>query len=77
VALSRSKAKMVLVASKSVFNLFSTDEETFANAQLWKNLLRKTCTVKLWEGERYGAGVEVWGNDRPYPRALYNRVRNQ
>jgi len=64
VALSRSKAKMVLVASKSVFNLFSTDEETFANAQLWKNLLRKTCTVKLWEGERFGVGVEVWGNAR-------------
>jgi len=62
VALSRSKAKMVLVASKSVFSVFSTDEETFAHAQLWKNLLRKTCTVKLWEGERDGIGVEVWGN---------------
>jgi len=61
VAMSRSKAKMVLAASKNVFNLFSTDEETFANAQLWKNLLRKTYTVKLWERERYGAGVEGWG----------------
>jgi hypothetical protein len=62
VALSRSKRKMVLVASRSIFTLFSTDEETFANAQLWKNLLRTTCTVKLWEGERAGTGVEVWGN---------------
>jgi hypothetical protein len=62
VALSRSKAKMVLVASRSVFTLFSTDEETFAHAQLWKNLLRKTCTVKLWEGERARIAVEVWGN---------------
>ncbi|MDP9351131.1 MAG: AAA domain-containing protein, partial [Chloroflexota bacterium] len=40
VALSRAKEKMVLVASRSVFNLFSADEETFANAQIWKNLLR-------------------------------------
>jgi superfamily I DNA and/or RNA helicase len=62
VALSRARCKMVLVASRSVFNLFSADEETFVNAQLWKNLLRRTCTVKLWDGEREGHRVEVWGN---------------
>jgi superfamily I DNA and/or RNA helicase len=62
VALSRARQKMILVASRSVFEIFSTDEETFANAQLWKNLLRKTCTVPLWEGERHGAQVQVWGN---------------
>jgi hypothetical protein len=62
VALSRAKRKMVLVAARSVFELFSTDEETFANAQLWKNLLRRICTVPLWQGERGGRRVEVWGN---------------
>jgi hypothetical protein len=62
VALSRAKEKMVLVASRSVFELFSADEETFAHAQLWKNLLRHTCTVPLWSGERDGHGVTVWGN---------------
>ena len=62
VALSRAKRKMVLVAARSVFEMFSADEDTFANSQLWKNLLRRTCTVKLWEGEREGVGVEVWGN---------------
>ncbi|PZS10902.1 MAG: DNA helicase, partial [Chloroflexi bacterium] len=62
VALSRAKHKMILVASRSVFNLFSSDEETFANSQLWKKLLRKWCTVKVWEGERDGKWVEVWGN---------------
>src|SRR5699024_613263 len=40
VALSRARRKLVLVAARSVFELFSADEETFANAQLWKNLLR-------------------------------------
>ena len=64
VALSRAKRKMVLVAARSVFEVFSTDEETFANAQLWKNLLRGTCTVPLWRGARDGIGVEVWGNHR-------------
>ncbi|HEV2067983.1 MAG TPA: DEAD/DEAH box helicase, partial [Thermomicrobiales bacterium] len=65
VALSRAKRKMVLVAARSVFELFSADEETFENAQLWKNLLRRTCTVPLWSGERGGVPVEVWGNPSP------------
>ncbi|HEX5503477.1 MAG TPA: AAA domain-containing protein [Thermomicrobiales bacterium] len=62
VALSRARRKMILVASRAVFDLFSVDEETFAHAQLWKNLLRRTCTVRLWAGERDGVAVEVWGN---------------
>ena len=62
VALSRAKQKMVLVASRSVFTLFSADEETFAHAQLWKNVLRRACTQLLWEGERGGKSVQVWGN---------------
>lgn len=62
VALSRARRKMVLVAAQSVFALFSTDEEAFANAQLWKHLLRRTCTVTLWQGERDGHRVTVWGN---------------
>ena len=61
VALSRAKRKMILVASRSVFSLFSPNEETFAHAQLWKNLLRRTCTEQLWSGQRHGYGVEVWG----------------
>jgi superfamily I DNA and/or RNA helicase len=59
VALSRAKRKMVLVASRSIFSLFSPDEETFANALLWKNLLLRTCTALLWEGERDGRRVAV------------------
>lgn len=62
VALSRAKEKLILVASRSVFEIFSADEETFANAQLWKNLLRETCTMLVWSGERDGHTVDVWGN---------------
>jgi superfamily I DNA and/or RNA helicase len=57
VALSRARRKPVLVASRSVFGLFSTDEETFAHVQLRKNLLRRTSTTLLWEGERVGQQV--------------------
>jgi hypothetical protein len=52
-----------LVASRSVFSLFSTDEETFANALMWKNL-RRTRTALLPEkgaggtGWPYGVGVD-------------------
>ena len=65
VALSRAKRKMILVAGRSVFELFSADEETFRNAQIWKNLLHNTCTHPLWEGKRNGHRVEVWGNASP------------
>lgn len=62
VAVSRAKRKMILVASRTIFSLFSPDEETFANALLWKNLLLRTCTTLLWEGERLGKRVAVWGS---------------
>jgi hypothetical protein len=62
VAISRARDKMVLVASRSVFELFSPDEETFASAQVWKDLLFRTCTVPLWAGELAEHRVEVWGN---------------
>jgi hypothetical protein len=60
-ALSRAKRKMILVASRSIFSLFSPDEETFSNSLLWKNLLLRTCSTLLWEGERCGKRVDVWG----------------
>ncbi len=67
VALSRAKQKLIVIAARSVFDLFSADEETFQNAQLWKNLLRTTCVMPLWEGERHGHQVEVWGNPATMP----------
>jgi hypothetical protein len=62
VAISRAKQKMILIASRSIFSLFSPEEGAFANAQLWKNLLRRTCTVNLWKGHVHDTSVEVWGN---------------
>jgi superfamily I DNA and/or RNA helicase len=64
VALSRAKRKMILVASRTIFELFSPDEEVFQNALLWKNLLQRTCTTCLWQGTRDGRAVAVWGGRR-------------
>ena len=63
VALSRAKKKMILLASRQVFNGFFADDETFANAMLWKNLLHHTCNIELFQGELDGVKFEVWGND--------------
>jgi hypothetical protein len=52
---------MILVASRSIFGLFSPDKEVFTNSLIWKNLLLRTCTTKLWQGERGGKRVAVWG----------------
>jgi hypothetical protein len=54
---------MILMASRSIFSLFSPDEETFANSLLWKNLLR-TCSTLLWQGERAGRQIAVWGGSK-------------
>jgi len=62
VALSRARHKLILIAARTVFQLFATDEEVFQHAQLWKRLLRDTCRVRLWSGKRDGIAVEVWGN---------------
>ena len=59
VALSRAKEKMIVIASRSVFSVIASDEETFSNAGLWKNLLRRTCTDVRWNGEIEGYAVEV------------------
>jgi hypothetical protein len=58
--MSRAKRKMILVASRSSFSLFSPDEETFANALMWKNLLLRTCVDQLWTGLREDI-PGVWG----------------
>ncbi|MCS6886831.1 MAG: DNA2/NAM7 family helicase [Chloroflexus sp.] len=63
VALSRARHKLILIAARTVFQLFATDEEIFQHAQLWKRLLRDTCRVLLWRGERDDIPVEVWGNE--------------
>lgn len=62
VALSRAKEKMIVIASRSVFELIATDETTFENAGLWKNLLKRTCTLLNWSGKVEGQHVEVWAN---------------
>ena len=61
VALSRAKRKMVLVAVRGIFSLFSPEEDVFTNSLLWRNLLLRTCSTLLWEGERGGKRVAVWG----------------
>ncbi|WP_395090937.1 DEAD/DEAH box helicase [Armatimonas sp.] len=61
VALSRAKKKMVLVASRSIFEYFSADEVMFRNAQIWKNLLRRTCHTELYQGELEGKPVAIYG----------------
>jgi len=62
VAISRAKQKLILVGARSIFDVFSTDETVFASVQLWKDLLEETCTELLWDGERHGHRVQVWGN---------------
>jgi hypothetical protein len=62
VALSRAKEKMIVIASRSVFEVIANDETTFVNAGLWKNFLRRTCTDLAWTGDVDSHQVQVWSN---------------
>ncbi|MGC4042396.1 MAG: AAA domain-containing protein [Armatimonas sp.] len=61
VALSRAKKKLILVAARTIFDLLPTDDALFTHAQFWKNLLRRACPEKLWEGDWEGTPITVWG----------------
>jgi len=79
VALSRAKRKLVLVASRSVFGLFSPDDEVWENALLWTNLLRRTCTELSWSGPYARHNVRVWGRrakSEGSPAAMGNQIRD-
>jgi hypothetical protein len=69
VALSRAKEKMIVIASRSVFEVIAKDETTFVNAGLWKNFLRRTCTDLTWTGDLAGHQVQVWANAPLVPPA--------
>lgn len=50
VTLSRAKPKIILLASRTIFEMFRSEEEVFENSLPWKNLFLRTCTTCLWVG---------------------------
>ena len=65
IALSRAKRKIFLMASRSIFQLFLTNEEQFANLQLWKNLL-----LRAWEDA--GPARDLSGHYNPRRWAFFS-----
>ncbi len=61
VALSRSRQKLIVVASSAVFKFLSANLEIFDQATLWKRLLNDYTSEHLWSGEAAKAHVQVWG----------------
>lgn len=64
VAVSRAKKKVVLIASRSIFQSTNVvdDEERWKASLVWQKLLRRYCTDHLWSGEEAGHHVSIWGN---------------
>lgn len=69
VALSRARHKLVLVAARSVFELFSPDDDLYENIELWRSIPRRWCREPLWRDEVDGILVEVFGNAPAFPPA--------
>lgn len=58
VAVSRPRRKVIVVASRAVFDLMPADLDAYEQASLWKHLRHETAARVLWQGELNGH--QVW-----------------
>lgn len=61
VALSRPRKKLIVVASRSVIDLLTSDLDVFENAVIWKRLYYQYAAEVLWQGLLEGVDVRVRG----------------
>jgi hypothetical protein len=61
VAISRPKRKLIVVASRAVFDLIPQDLDAYERGSLWKRLRHETSARTLFEGEVAGRRVTVRG----------------
>jgi len=59
VAVSRPKRKVIIVASRSVFDLVPSDLDAYERGSLWKRLRHEVEKRLLWQGEIQGHTVSV------------------
>jgi superfamily I DNA and/or RNA helicase len=59
VAVSRPKRKLIVVASRAVFDLIPADLDDYERGSLWKRLRHETRKHLLWEGTVFGHRVTV------------------
>jgi superfamily I DNA and/or RNA helicase len=61
VAISRPRKKLIVVASRSVVDLLTSDLEIFDNAVIWKRLYYQYAADMLWQGRLNGVPVHLHG----------------
>lgn len=59
VAVSRPRRKLVVVASRAVFDLIPQDLDAYERGSLWKRLRQETAALTLFEGTVGGRRVTV------------------
>jgi hypothetical protein len=59
VAISRPKRKLIVIASRAVFDLIPADLDEYERGALWKYLRHECSRTTLWEGEVRGQRVRV------------------
>jgi hypothetical protein len=59
VAISRPKRKLIVIASRAVFDLIPADLDEYERGALWKYLRHECSRKTLWEGELRGQRVRV------------------
>jgi hypothetical protein len=59
VAISRPKRKVIVIASRAVFDIVPTDLDAYERGSLWKHLHHEADANILWQGEIAGEQVKI------------------
>ncbi|MCI0391520.1 MAG: AAA domain-containing protein [Acidobacteria bacterium] len=60
VAVSRPKKKLIVLASRNLFDLIPTDLDEYERGSLWKHLRRECAKKLLWKGQVGKHGLSVY-----------------
>jgi hypothetical protein len=61
VAVSRPKRKLIVLASRTVFDLIPSDLDDYERGSLWKHLRRECAKILLWKGRVAEREISVYG----------------
>ena len=59
VAISRAREKLIVIASRTVFEVIPTSDRLLGDMQIWRQLRDDVCTLPIWSGSVDGHTVEI------------------
>lgn len=62
VAISRARQKLIVIASRTIFDVIPARDQLLADLQIWLQMERDVCIEPIWWGQIDGIRIDVHGN---------------